>query len=66
MFENIRFAPLPGSLMAIAILGFLLTVIYRETLQLSWTFTLSLFFLILFMASYLSLHYGPLPDRKYY
>lgn len=64
MFENVNFAPMPGSLMAIAILGFLLTAIYRETLQTAWTFTLTLFFLILFIASFLSLHYGPLPTVK--
>jgi len=64
MFENINFAPLPGSLMAISILGFLLTVVYREFLGTSWTFTLSLFFIILFIASFLSLHYGPLPEKE--
>jgi hypothetical protein len=64
MFENINFAPLPGSLMAIGILGFLLTVVYREVLSLSWSFTLGLFFIILFIASFLSLHYGPLPTKE--
>ncbi|MBN2421049.1 hypothetical protein JXB27_02100 [Candidatus Woesearchaeota archaeon] len=64
MFENIEFAPLPGSMMAISLLGFLLTVVYRDSLELTWTFTLGLFFLILFLASFLSLHYGPLPERE--
>ena len=64
MFENIRFAPVPGSVMVIGILGFLLTAVYRNYLGTAWTFTLGLFFLILFIASFLSLHYGPLPELK--
>lgn len=64
MFENFEFAPLPGSMMAISVLGFMLTVVYKDSLELTWTFTLGLFFLILFMASFLSLHYGPLPERE--
>lgn len=63
MFENINFAPLPGSLMATGLLGFLFVAIYRDTLGLPWTFALGLFCLIIFIAAYLSLHYGPLPER---
>jgi prepilin signal peptidase PulO-like enzyme (type II secretory pathway) len=64
MFENLNFAPLPGSLMAISILGILLTAIYINSLGETWTFTLMLFFIMLFVASFLSLHYGPLPERE--
>ncbi len=64
MFENMNFAPLPGSFMAISILGFLFTFIYKDSLGLSWTFTLALFFIIVFIASFLSLHYGPIPERE--
>ena len=63
MFEDRNFAPLPGSLMAFAILGFLFTVIYRDFFGISWTFALSLFFIILFIASFISLQYGPIPER---
>jgi len=64
MLERFNFAPLPGSLMAIGILGFLITVVYRGVLGTAWTFTLGLFFIILFIASFLSLHYGPLPAKE--
>ena len=64
MFERVQLAPLPGSLMAISILGIMLTTIYKEEIGLSWTFTLELFFIILFIASFISLHYGPLPERE--
>ncbi len=63
MYEHTTFAPLPGSFMAISIVGFIVTALYSETLGLSWTFTLGLFFLITFIASFLSLHYGPIPDK---
>lgn len=63
MFENINFAPLPGSMMAISILGAILTVIYADGLGTAWTFALLLFFIILFISSFLSLYYGPLPER---
>lgn len=66
MFERIAFAPLPSGLMLIGLLGFLLTVIYRGTLTMAWTFALGLVFLIMFIAAFLSLHYGPLPDDKRY
>ncbi len=70
MFENFNFAPLPASFMAIGMLGFIITAIYRDVLGVSWTFTIGLFFLMLFIASFLSLHYGPVPgtdllDRRY-
>ena len=61
MFENVNFAPLPGSFMAAGLIGFIVTFIYREVLGAPWTFALSLFFLILLIASFLSLHYGPIP-----
>lgn len=63
MFENIEFAPLPSSLMAIGLIGFIITVIYSNILKTSWTFAFGLFFLILFIASFISLHYGPIPER---
>ncbi|HME87268.1 MAG TPA: hypothetical protein VKE88_02550 [Candidatus Nanoarchaeia archaeon] len=64
MFEHMNFAPLPSGFMAVSILGLFIVAIYRETLQLPWTFTLSLFFIILFISSFISLHYGPFPERK--
>ena len=66
MFQHSSFAPLPHSFMAVGIIGFLITVVYRELLGTSWTFTLGLFFLILFLASFISVHYGPLPDKENY
>ena len=64
MFENINFAPLPGGIMALGIIGFIVTVLYRELLGTAWSFALALFFLILFIASFISLHYGPLPPTE--
>jgi hypothetical protein len=65
MFEDVNFAPLPSSFMAAGLLGIILILIYREALGTSWTFTLSLFFIIMLIASFLSLHYGPIPDDNY-
>jgi hypothetical protein len=64
MFENMTFAPLPSSTLAISIVGFLAVIIYRTALGTAWSFALGLFFIILFVASFLSLHYGPLPERE--
>ena len=64
MFEKINIVSLPGSFMAIGLLGFIATAIFRDTLGLAWTFALSLFCLILFIASFISLHYGPISERE--
>ncbi|MBS3115441.1 hypothetical protein J4482_02300 [Candidatus Woesearchaeota archaeon] len=64
MFADTRFAPLPGSMMALGILGFLVTTIYANVLGVAWSFALDLFFLIIFIASFLSMHYGPLPGER--
>lgn len=65
MFEERQFAPLPGGFMALGILGFLLVAIYRDSLGDAWTFALGLFCIILFIASFISLHYGPIPTREF-
>ena len=64
MFADTRFAPLPGSMMAIGILGFIFTAIYANILGVAWSFALDFFFLIIFIASFLSMHYGPLPSER--
>jgi len=64
MFEDIRFAPLHGSMLVAGMLGFIFTVIYSERIGLSWSFTLGLFCLILCIASFLSLQYAPIIDKE--
>ena len=64
MFENVNIVSLPGGFMAVGLLGFISTFIFRDVLGVAWTFALSLFCLILIIASFISLHYGPVPERE--
>lgn len=64
MFADTRFAPLPSSMMAVGLLGFIFVMIYSSILSTAWSFALGLFFLILFIAAFLSMHYGPLPESN--
>ncbi|MFC1727892.1 hypothetical protein ACFLZ7_00315 [Nanoarchaeota archaeon] len=64
MFETFKAAPLSGSFMITSMLGFLLTVIYYDNVGDTWGFTLALFFIIMFIASFISMTYGPVPEKE--
>ena len=57
-----RRAPLPGTFMITAIVGFLITAYLVK--DLSWKFTLLLVFAVMFIASYVSMTRGPVVVEK--
>ncbi|RME78137.1 hypothetical protein D6774_02110 [Candidatus Woesearchaeota archaeon] len=56
-----RVAPLPGSFMAISIIGFIISWIYSLSGRFSetWGFTLGFVFTLMFIASLISMAKGP-------
>ncbi|MBI2138538.1 hypothetical protein HYU13_03040 [Candidatus Woesearchaeota archaeon] len=58
MFANI--APLKSSMMAAGIIGFLVSAFYLYPISNTWGFTFGLFFALLFIASVISMTYGPI------
>ena len=54
-----KIAPLSKGFMILAIFGFLAVVIYWESLGLTWGFTLGILFFAMFIASMISMTYGP-------
>jgi hypothetical protein len=52
-----KVAPLPGSFMVASIVGFLVTAYLIE--DISWKFTLLLFFAVMFIASFISTTKAP-------
>lgn len=62
MFETIRLAPVSNGIMAASILGFFLTVIYTEKIGASWSFAFGLLCIVMFIASFISMTYGPMRE----
>jgi len=58
-------SPLPGSLMLFSILGIFLSSVYLNSGRLSnqWGFTLLLVFIMVFIASTISMTYGPIAPQ---
>ena len=61
----VKFAPLPSSFMLVSMLGFMASVVYTSSGKISetWGFTFGLFFSLMFVASLLSMTYGPVSDK---
>ncbi|MFH0867994.1 MAG: hypothetical protein V1831_01660 [Candidatus Woesearchaeota archaeon] len=57
MLKNV--APLTGGFMITSMLGFIISVIYVFPRNYSWGFTFALFFFLMFVASMISMTYGP-------
>lgn len=57
-----QFAPLSSSFMAISILGFIVAAFLFDKIP-TWSFTLMIFFAVMFAASMVSMTYGPLEDE---
>ncbi|MBD3354777.1 hypothetical protein GF361_02220 [Candidatus Woesearchaeota archaeon] len=55
-----RVAPLPTSFMIVSIVGFLVSA-YLIT-DISWKFTMLLFFAVMFIASFISMNKGPVVE----
>ena len=58
----IKVAPLSGGFMAVSILGFILFGFLIDTLP-TWSFTMMVFFAIMFIASVISMTYAPIEDE---
>jgi len=54
-----RVAPLHGSFMATAMVGFIISAIYVYSRSKTWGFTFMLFFILMFIASIISMTYSP-------
>ncbi|MBW2995859.1 hypothetical protein KY332_01015 [Candidatus Woesearchaeota archaeon] len=57
-----KIAPLPGSFMMVSIVGFLVSA-YLIT-DISWKFTMLLFFAVMFIASFISMTKAPVVEKK--
>ena len=54
-----KVAPLSGGYMITSIIGFLISAIYVYDKNNRWGFTFALFFMMMFVASLISMTYGP-------
>ena len=57
MLQNV--APLKGGFMITSMVGFLISAIYVFDASPRWGFTFALFFTLMFVASLISMTYGP-------
>ncbi len=57
-----KIAPLHGSFMVVAIVGFLLTAFLVK--DISWKFTLLLFFAVMFIAAFVSMTKAPVITKE--
>ena len=57
--KEINVAPLSGGFMLTSIVGFLISAIYVMPQSTTWGFTFSAFFVMMFIASMVSMTYGP-------
>jgi hypothetical protein len=57
-----KVAPLSGGFMAVSILGFIIFAVIFEKMP-TWSFTLMIFFAIMFVASVISMTYAPIEDE---
>ena len=59
MSQWYKVAPLSGGYMITSIIGFLISAIYVYDKNNRWGFTFALFFMMMFVASLISMTYGP-------
>jgi formate hydrogenlyase subunit 3/multisubunit Na+/H+ antiporter MnhD subunit len=57
--KKFNVAPLSGGFMVTSIVGFLISVVYVYPQSARWGFTFGIFFALMFMASMISMTYGP-------
>ena len=57
--KEINVAPLSGGFMLTSMVGFLVSAIYVMPQSATWGFTFSTFFVLMFIASMVSMTYGP-------
>ncbi len=59
-----EFAPLKGSFMIISIVGFVISAIWVYKKDPTWGFAFCVVFVMMFIASIISMTYGPVPDSE--
>ncbi|MBL7054957.1 hypothetical protein ISS05_04335 [Candidatus Woesearchaeota archaeon] len=57
--KEIKVAPLSGGFMITSIVGFLISAVYVYPQSAAWGFTFGIFFVMMFIASMISMTYGP-------
>jgi len=57
-------APLKGSFMVTSMVGFFVSIYYVMQLSQTWGFTFALFFVMMFIASFISMTYAPISERS--
>ncbi|MBD3249542.1 hypothetical protein GF336_05855 [Candidatus Woesearchaeota archaeon] len=58
----VKIAPLKPSLMVVSILGFIVSAFLVNNLD--WKITLLIFFAVMFIASFISMHYSSVIPKK--
>lgn len=58
-----KVAPLPASFMAVSIVGFLIAAFLIT--DVSWKFTLLLFFAVMFIAAFISMTKAPISEKPF-
>jgi len=61
--QKIRYAPLSNSFFVTSIVGFFLSVFFIKQYSLTWAFAFSLIFLMMIIASFLSMKRAPPPQK---
>jgi len=59
MAKILTVAPLTGGYMITSMVGFLISAMYVYDISARWGFTFSIFFALMFIASLISMTYGP-------
>lgn len=65
MARKVKIAPLSGSFMATAVVGFAVSLIFVYKISMAWGMALMIFFVIMFIASIISMTYAPLPEKSH-
>ena len=57
-----KIAPLKGSFMALAIIGFLVSAFWVIPINMTWGLTMLIFFSTMFIAAFISMTYSPIAE----
>jgi len=63
MEKELNIAPLSGGFMVTSIVGFIVSAVYVYPQNPTWGFTFVLFFILMFIASMISMTYSPVQPK---
>ncbi|MFH1505750.1 MAG: hypothetical protein ABIE94_02065 [archaeon] len=63
MGKPIKYYPLSSGFMLVAIIGFIVSIVYYDSFGHTWGFTLALFFIIMFIAGMITMTRAPIADE---